>query len=66
MNASWWNGDDTRDDLTQPDQCEDCESIPCVCETFEVDDEPTVDADNPNSGGFGLVPMDEFLARQGK
>jgi hypothetical protein len=40
--------------------------MPCVCETFEVDDEPTVDADNPNSGGFGLVPMDEFLARQGK
>jgi hypothetical protein len=28
--------------------------------------EPTVDADNPNSGGFGLVPMDVCLARHGK
>jgi hypothetical protein len=50
-------------ETTQPDPCEDCEETPCVCALIEDNAEPTVDADNPNCGGSGLVPLDEFLAR---
>jgi hypothetical protein len=59
----------------QPTLCEWCEYVEAtttwqnrlmVChDCYQVLDnaEPVSDADNPNCGGSGLVPLDEFLAR---
>lgn len=34
MDAKQWNGSDDRDELGRhPDACDECDGVPCICET---------------------------------